>query len=249
MSVAPETVPEVERALGYNILNAPLRPYPYPHIYVPEVFPPEFYAQIQENLPHQDSMIPIEQARKLRGYKERFVLDIGRSLDGLTPAQAAFWGDLARWLLAGRFRSLMLAKFKPFVAHRFEGVQGLLFRDEALLVEDRTNYALGPHTDATWKVITVLFYLPKDDLQAHLGTSLYVPKDPTRRCPGGPHYDREGFDRVATMPFKPNSMFAFVKSDNTFHGVEKVLDPDIRRWLLLYDVKVSIAAPPAETKG
>jgi len=249
MSQAQEIVPEVERVLGYNIMNAPMRTYPYPHIYVPDVFPADFYAEMQRNMPHPDSMLPIEQARQVRGYKERFVLDVGRSLEGLTPPQAGFWGGFASWLLAGRLKALMLAKFKPFVTYRFEGVQGLAFRDEALLVEDRTNYALGPHTDAPAKVITVLFYLPKDESQAHLGTSLYVPKDPARRCPGGPHYDRADFDRVATMPFKPNAMFAFVKSDHTFHGVEKVLDPDVRRWLLLYDIKASVTAQPLAAGG
>jgi hypothetical protein len=38
------------------------------------------------------------------------------------------------------------------------------------------------------------------------------------------------------MPFKPNSLFTFVKGDNSFHGVEPVGDPDTRRWLLLFDV-------------
>ncbi len=118
--------------------------------------------------------------------------------------------------------------------------------EETLLVEDITHYALGPHTDTPAKVITVLFYLPKDESQAHLGTSIYMPKDRAWRCPGGPHHGYAGFDRVATMPFMPNSMFAFVKTDNSFHGVEPVTDPDVRRWLLLYDIKaqkVEAAAP------
>jgi hypothetical protein len=33
-------------------------------------------------------------------------------------------------------------------------------------------------------------------------------------------------------------MFAFFKTDNSFHGVEPVADPDCRRWLLLYDIYV-----------
>jgi hypothetical protein len=45
-----------------------------------------------------------------------------------------------------------------------------------------------------------------------------------------------GFLKLTTMPFKPNSLFAFVKGDNSFHGVEPVTDPDTKRWLLLYDV-------------
>ena len=48
---------------------------------------------------------------------------------------------------------------------------------------DLTNYALGPHTDAVSKVVTLLIYLPQDDSQARYGTSIYAPKDPARRQP------------------------------------------------------------------
>ena len=92
------------------------------------------------------------------------------------------------------------------------------------------------------KVITLLFYLPKDESQRHLGTSIYLPKDREFRCPGGPHYSREGFERIVTMPFLPNSLFVFLKTNNSFHGVEPVQDPDTRRWLLLYDLYHTVEA-------
>ena len=44
------------------------------------------------------------------------------------------------------------------------------------------------------------------------------------------------------MPFKPNALFAFVKTETSFHGVEPVTDPDTKRWLLLYDIYVRQAA-------
>jgi len=89
-------------------------------------------------------MAPIAEVRPVSGYKERFVLQLGGPLAGLTASQMAFWQDFSAWLLSGRFKEQLLARFKPFVSHRFEGVQGLGFRDEAMLVEDLTNYALGP---------------------------------------------------------------------------------------------------------
>lgn len=235
--------PTTERQLFYNIANAPIRPFPYPHIYVPEVFPADFYKSLQENIPDPSAMIPIEEARPVKGYKERFVLDITGPKAGLDETQSAFWGGMATALLSGRFRDLMMNKFMAQVQKRFHGAGSIRIYDETLLVEDITEYALGPHTDAPTKVITVLFYLPKDGSQAHLGTSIYMPKDPARTCPGGPHYGYEGFDRVATMPFMPNSMFAFVKGDQSFHGVEPVKDPDVRRWLLLYDIKAKLTPP------
>lgn len=235
--------------LAYNILNAPLRTHPYPHIYVPNVFPAEVYAELQRQMPDPAAMIPIEKARPVKGYKERFVQDISGPLDGLTDPQKAFWSAMSRTLLGGGFRQLMLERFKPFVSERFKGQGPVKIYDESLLVEDITNYALGPHTDTPAKVITVLFYLPKDESQKHLGTSIYVPKDPARRCPGGPHYGYEDFERAATMPFLPNAMFAFVKTDNSFHGVEPVTEPDVRRWLLLYDIKARLPAAAQPVTG
>lgn len=229
--------PAVESALIYNVANAPVRTFPYPHIYVPEVFPADFYAELQANIPDPAAMIPISEARPVTGYKERFVLDLAQHGDTLPPTQTAFWTKANAALTRGPFRDALVEKFRPTLAKRFAGQGEVHLTQETLLVEDITHYALGPHTDTPAKVVTVLFYLPKDESQSHLGTSIYVPKDGVFRCPGGPHYPYEPFHRAATMPFMPNSMFAFVKTDNSFHGVEPVTDPDVRRWLLLYDIK------------
>lgn len=101
--------------------------------------------------------------------------------------------------------------------------------NETLLVRDMPGYEIGPHTDSPKKVITALFYLRGEE-----GTSLYTPKDKGFTCKGGPHYEFKDFDKVATMPFKPNSMFAFLKSDKSFHGVEKT---QYQREVLLCDIR------------
>ena len=41
-----------------------------------KVFPQEFYSDMQRCLPDPVAMIPIEQARGAKGYKERFVLEL-----------------------------------------------------------------------------------------------------------------------------------------------------------------------------
>jgi len=43
---------------------------------------------------------------------------------------------------------------------------------------------------------------------------------------------------MMTMPFLPNSLFAFLKTHNSFHGVEPIQETGVRRDLLLYDIKV-----------
>lgn len=235
-----------ELELLYKIGNAPVRHYPFPHLYVPDVFPADYYAEMQRNLPAPERMKSLEEARGTKGYPERSVMALGE--DGVPP----FWRELWNWMLGGRLGHLMLQKFGPAVEARLRSMPDAEIYDEAILVHDRTRYSLGPHSDSPRKLITMLFYLPADERLARYGTSIYVPKDPNFRCPGGPHYKFEGFDRMATMPFVPNALFAFVKTDNSFHGVEPFDVPDAGRWLLLVDFFVrqgEAAAAPAQKPG
>lgn len=236
---------DAELQLAYKIGNVPFGMFPYPHFYLQDVFPADFYRQLQQNLPDPQAMIPLEQARGAKGYKERFVLGLtDEHLATLPDAKRAFWKELNRWMIEeGNFSNLIFNKFRPFIEQRFAGQTGLNFYSETLLVQDVTNYKLGPHTDLPRKVVTMLFYLPPDDSQRHLGTSMYLPADGQFTCPGGPHHEREKFLRLHTNPFLPNSLFAFFKTNNSFHGVEPVADPDTRRWLLLFDIYVKETAP------
>ncbi|HWA36792.1 MAG TPA: hypothetical protein VG873_02920 [Burkholderiales bacterium] len=245
----------VELDVLYRVGNTPVRTYPFPHFYVPEVFPAPYYAELQRNLPKPEQMKPLE-SRGTRGYPERSVLELtGERPEGMPEGQFAFWQGLRSWLLGGRFGHLILQKFAPVVEPRLRDQPDMLIIDEALLVHDRTRYALGPHTDSPRKVVSVLFYLPADERLARHGTSIYVPKEAGFTCLGNAHHPFANFDRMATMPFVPNSMFAFAKTDNSFHGVEPFDVPDAARWLLLFDLQLrqdpaaAAAAPPAPAPG
>jgi hypothetical protein len=224
----------------YRIANATIRPFPFPHIFVQDVFPRKFYEEIRGRLPPKEVFTTLRGLGRVgKGYPDtRLVLPMTREDLSLVPEPfRGFWTEIGSWLLDGTFGGTIVPKFDHFLRQRF-GDAPTEFYDEALLVQDYTTYSLGPHTDTPSKVLSFLFYLPADDSRAHLGTSIYVPKDPNFMCKGGPKYDFERFHRVFTMPYLPNTLFAFLKTDNAFHGVEPVTDPDARRDLLLYDVRV-----------
>jgi hypothetical protein len=232
----------------YQIANAPLRLHPFPHILVREVFEPALYRAMLEHLLPPELMQPIKQVRSVGSeYSEqRFVFPLApEPLGKLPPPYLGFWEGFAAWLLDLPLAYALLDKFAPFVRERF-GAEPPVFYNESMLVDDRTQYSLGPHTDALNKLITLLFYLPADASRPHLGTSIYAPRDPAFRCPGGPHYPFEMFERVVTMPYVPNTLFAFFKTDNSFHGVEPLRDENVRRHLLFYDLKSDAFAPAGE---
>lgn len=230
---------DTESHVLYRVANAPLRRYPFPHIYVENVLPDEVYRQVLADWPSELALTPITDTGRAHGeaYKKRRILDLdSKGLARLSGRPAEFWTAIAAWLLGPEFRHKLFGRFDQFVRARFAGVGTLRVGHEVMLVEDATDYSLGPHTDSPTKVISVLFYLPDDDSKPHLGTSIYIPRDPSFTCPGGPHHSFADFKLVATMPYVRNAMFAFVKSDTSFHGVEPVRGGDRRR-LIQYDIR------------
>jgi len=245
---------EAEMHTAYEFGNAPIREFPYPHFYIRDVFPDEFYRQMLAHLPATADLSPIEEKRPVKGYKERFVYCFDdESLAGLPAEKSAFWRQFRDTWQRGAFGNLLVSKFQSLIDQRLKGNPNIEFYDELMLVHDIQNYTLGPHTDSPKKLITVVFYLPADDRHASMGTCIYLPRDGSFSCPGGPHYKHERFVRVKSMPYVPNSVFCFFKTDNPFHGVEKLDEEGYGRWLLLYDIymrpKQAVAAPGAPVSG
>jgi len=239
----------VEQQVTYRIANAPLRHYPYPHLYLESVFPEEFYRSLRKNWPDGASLVSLADSGRVTpgAYPDRFILPFDAAqIEKLPQGKRDFWRDFGSWFLGERFLRALLQKFSPDIKRRFgSALSRQSFGVDSLIVRDRVNYKLGPHTDATHKLLALLFYCPDNDGMRHLGTSIYEPLDPDFRCAGGPHYSRDKFIRVATMEYRPNSLFAFFKTDNSFHGVEPITDGGVLRDLLLYDVRVTQTEVPS----
>ena len=243
-----------EAQLIYKVANAPIHVFPYPHILVHDIFPEDFYRALRQHLPPSNVYKSLTSLGRVgAGYPdERVVLPLTpQNVDELAEPYRAFWDQTARWLLGPRFAQILLQKFDALLAYRFKNQSSVQFYTEALVIQDRTHYKLGPHTDSPAKALSLLFYLPADASMSHLGTSMYLPKDPSFLCPGGPHHEFKDFDRLLTVPYVPNTLFAFMKTPNAFHGVEPISEPNVERAILLYDIKVKdvpAASAPLDIK-
>jgi hypothetical protein len=228
-------------AIGRTVVHSD----PFDHIYVEGVFPEDFYRTLQANLPiTEDYERLADTARVSDNYNpERyFVGSSSPTLQALPREQRDFWTGLFNALHAEQFAHSALTKFGPTIKERFArqaGAQGMSLdvQRNSLLIRDLGSYALGPHTDSPSKLVAMLFYLPGTVGAAELGTSLYQPKAPSFTCDGtGRHYPFEHFDRVQTMAYQPNTLFAFAKTERSFHGVEPV-PPETLRDLMLFDIR------------
>jgi len=248
---------DAEEFVLYQIANAALRRHPFAHFFVQPVFPEDYYAELLARLPPLDWLKPIDETGtvvytdgratgvgKARAYPGRYIADMA-DIEGREQQEnrGTFWLELSRWLMSDRFRGLILEKFRPEIPARFGEGATLSTDIDARLVRDFTSYAIGPHTDSPRKLISLLFYLPKDESMRHLGTTIFAPATPGLRDEGGRHHKFDGFKRVATMPYVPNALFAFFKTDHSFHGVDTIGDPGIERDLLLYNIYVQAVRP------
>jgi hypothetical protein len=222
----------VEAQVLERIAAAPVLREPFPHCVIDEVFPQDFYEAIIDYWPEDRSWQPLSDSGRVSpgAYAARQVVLMNENgYARLDEERRNFWAqEVGRWLLGPEFRSQVLAKF---------GVQAKDPASDALIVSDRTTYAIGPHTDAPHRAVSLLFYLPEDATFRRFGTSLYEPLDPDFRCAGGPHHPFKRFRRVTTVEFVPNRLVAFPKSDRCFHGVERVDLAGIDRRLLIYNVR------------
>lgn len=223
----------------YRIANAPVMPYPFPHFYLESVFPDDFYRSLLQSLPPLEDYTLLSDTGTVKAgtYKERFSLDPRKfAEDKPQSPQAQFFAELVDWAESGEFAGMLLRKFDSAVNARFGHSNKIRFDQETRLIRDFTNFAIGPHTDSPRKLVSLLFYLPVDDSLDHLGTSIFEPLDPNFVCEGTKHHDFAGFTKVFTAPFRPNSLFAFGKTDNAFHGVTPIKDAKVERNVLLYNI-------------
>lgn len=230
----------LKRVASAEVINDP-----FPYAVIDGIFPNDYYAEMLAHFPKPDSLRPIGETGRVsrEAYKDRHVvLFTDDEFSRMSEEQQRFWREFAGWMYSDLFLSLFVLKFQhalePRLAKILADTSVLRARGDALLVNDQTNYAIGPHTDAPHRLVTFLFYLPKDDSMRELGTSVYRAKDPNFVCWGGPHHPPEQFDLVRTVEFLPNRLLTFPKTEWSFHGVGQILRAEVNRPLLINNIRL-----------
>ncbi|WP_295641494.1 FkbM family methyltransferase [uncultured Methylibium sp.] len=234
----------LEHVLG-RVARAEIVEDPFPYLVVDEVFPKDYYAEMLAHFPAPGSLRPIGETGRVssQAYQERnVVLFTDEEFARMSTEQQTFWRNLSSWMYSDAFLSFFVQKFARSLEPRLQRILAadeiLKARGDALLVNDQTNYAIGPHTDAPHRLVTFLFYLPKDDSMRELGTSIYRAKDPDFVCWGGPHHKFELFERVGMVEFLPNRLLSFPKTERSFHGVPEITRTGVNRPLLINNIRV-----------
>ena len=209
---------------------AAVLPDPYPHYYLEDVFPGEYYDSLLRHLPDSavyDNLFAVTDL-KLDHFRHRDQRDLNEGWTDMLPDHIRrFWVDFNRWFMGPEFAQAVLRTFAEQLSERFGDEPWPEVSVEAQFIRHRAGYFLGPHSDLYTKMVVLIFYLAPDDSFAHLGTSLYRPKDPSFTCPDSKHHPFEDFVKVKTAPYRRNSVLAFLRSDRSFHGLEPLSEGDV----------------------
>ena len=226
--------------VAQRIADTPVSLAPFQHCVVDNVFPAELFAAIHDNWPSDDVMKSLPDTGRTSSYKERYVMLLNDEfIHKLSEQQAQFWHSMLNVACGAAVIRSCFAKFQGVLLPR---IQHLKFEDvylesEMLVISDRDNYAIGPHTDTKGRFISLLYYLSEEPEYASYGTGLYEPLQQEMAVKDNAHYTFKDFKLHTRVDYKPNRVVAFPRSDRSFHGVKPVPVENCDRRLIIVNIK------------
>lgn len=210
-----DTVQTVSRLVA-KIRAADIDPAPSENIYMEDLLEPDLYREMLRRMPREGAyeVLNHADAKLPDGRFTRLMLDLTEAtLDRLDEEDRVFWSEMARVFSSDALKDAILQKFQNRIYSRF-GEEMPETEAIPIFYKDFPGYFIRIHQDHPIKVATLQIYLPPDESQIHLGTCFY-------RKHG------DGYTRLKRNAFKPNSGYAFVRTDDSWHGVDPI-GPDER---------------------
>ncbi|WP_439135938.1 hypothetical protein [Pseudomaricurvus sp.] len=217
---------------------------PFCHLCFTDFFPVDVYqkmmslqprGQFYKDLNHKEALLA-------NGSSTRQVLPFNpQRLDELDEEEQHFWSVIQKTMADERLRQALFHKLSVGIGQRLK-----IDKSEAKTVPawpkgglfiDKSGYRISPHRDVFTKLVTTQFYLPADDSQKELGTSLY-----RRDWKGRLNREfnklglaqRQEFTHEKTFPFMPNTGYAFVVGPKSWHGREPLPEGSRERRSLMH---------------
>ncbi|WP_043006463.1 hypothetical protein [Comamonas testosteroni] len=212
------SVNEVVDRLIDKIRCADIDVEPSENIYVEDLFEPAIYQSILAQLPSKDNyeILPHPDAKLPDGGSTRLMFDLtDESIQRLRGENRTFWERMRQVFSSDALKDAILEKFSVRIKQRFKGEIPETV-SIPIFYKDFPGYFINVHPDHAIKVATFQVYLPEDNSQIHLGTSFY-------------RQEGNDFIKLKRNQFQPNSGYAFVRTDESWHGVDPIGESERER--------------------
>ncbi|MDA0835553.1 MAG: hypothetical protein O2955_06430 [Planctomycetota bacterium] len=212
-----------------TVANAPLETDPFPHFVVSGFLPNDTYTKILATLPGSDAYesFGYRKHHNKDGMGNRFRYSLlNKNLASRLPHERRLWYTLRSVLVSSELKQVVYQKLAPGLTMRY-GIDVPYVKDlsgYALpeLFRETEGYSIKPHPDTRKKVVTMQLALAEDESLRELGTEFYRLSLHPRTWLRPPY----GFDTVKTLPFLPNTCYAFsvlnIRKLKSWHGRSKI---------------------------
>jgi len=133
---------------------------PFPHFYLEQIFPEDYYQELLRNLPATDVYDNLYEVTdlKLDHFRHRNQRDMDAGwIDRLPNELQPFWTSFNDWFLGPDFAQAVLGSFH---SQRSTWPEVSV---ESQFIRHRAGYFLGPHSDLYTKLVVLLIYLAPDN--------------------------------------------------------------------------------------
>ncbi|MGP0106918.1 hypothetical protein [Rhodoblastus sp.] len=186
-----------------SIMEAEVWSKPYPHMIFRDFWPEDFYRELLAKRPEEKNYVPLNGANTRR----QFTL-FDDSCDAGDDERRVLWKLVSDVCASPELENALRARLDEGLRIRAKGAKSswpVPMYPRPVLYCDYDGYRIKPHPDTRRKVMTMLMYMPEDDSQKELGTTLY------RLSPQGLFsWKHFGLAEEKTAPFLPNTGVAFV---------------------------------------
>tara|TARA_B100001123_G_C15283934_1_gene1014964 strand:- start:53 stop:775 length:723 start_codon:yes stop_codon:yes gene_type:complete len=195
---------------------------PFPYFIFDNLFPEQFYNRLINMKPLDDQFEKTDPNRTSNQnalkYRRRF--SFIKNIGNLDEERKIFWKNFVDFFTSHDFIYNLLLMLKDPILERYKinELNELNMNIRMELIRDSGGYMIAPHTDSPKKILTLLIYIPNDNENLDLGTSLFEPKDKEFISEEAYQFEFKNFKEIKKMPYKKNFAFGFLKNERSFHG-------------------------------
>lgn len=190
-----------------KIRSASIEPRPSDHFFMEEVFEPPVYTEILSRLPSEEMYVGTD-TRKQLNLTDKIIKQ-------LNVNDQAFWKRMKSTLTSDALQQTILEKFHTKLTEQY-GTDWPELVMIPTLYRDYPGHHINEHNDESFKIASMQFYFPRDNSQVHLGTSLH---------------EKKGNELLLlkTNPFKPNSAYAYARTNSNWHSTKQIGPHETKR--------------------
>ncbi len=200
---------------------------PFPHTVNKNLFSKKIWNEVNENWPDKKFFKTYadghNRTKRCLGRFGFYILGYSAQnyLKKLQNKNYKFWKKFSNFHLKEIIKKNFFL-FLPYFRKRFEDVYDKVeLQSFAVLVYTNKQIKVRVHTENPSVLMSGLIY-KNNNLNDDSGTSIYKSNE-IKKDSGVKFLNSKSFRIFKTIPFKNNHQFCFIKTSNSFHGVEKTL--------------------------